>query len=147
MANERASFVQILLVEDNPADVNMMQETLADSKIANTLDVVYDGERALQYLRREGAFAGAPRPDLILLDIGLPRMSGLEVLAEIKADPELKRIPVIVLTTSKAEEDIYKSYELHANSYITKPVDLDGFLKVVSAIEEFWFGIVKLPPR
>lgn len=139
--------VQILLVEDNPADINMMQETLEDSRIANVLHVVTDGEDAMEFLRREGRFAAAPRPDIVLLDIGLPRKNGLEVLSEIKSDPILKRIPVIILTTSKAEEDILKSYELHANSYITKPVNLDGFLQVVKSIEEFWLWTVKLPPR
>ena len=145
MSNE--PLIEILLVEDNRADANMMQETLTESKIANTVHVVTDGEQALAFLRRQGAFPAAPRPDLILLDIGLPKKNGLEVLAEIKNDPELRRIPVIILTTSKAEQDIYKSYDLHANSYITKPIHLEGFREVVKSIEDFWFGIVRLPPR
>lgn len=139
--------INILLVEDNPADVNMMQETLEESDVALTLHVVNDGEKAMAFLNREGEFAAAPRPDLVLLDIGLPKKNGLEVLSEIKGDPALRRIPVIILTTSKAEEDILKSYDLHANSYITKPVHLDGFLQLVRLMKEFWFGTVKLPPR
>jgi two-component system, chemotaxis family, response regulator Rcp1 len=140
-------FVQILLVEDNPADVNLLEEVFLRSKIANNLHVVNDGDQAMDFLYKRGNFAASPRPDLVLLDIGLPRKSGLEVLAEIKGDPGLKRIPVVMLTTSKAEEDILKSYDLHANSYITKPVHLEQFFEVVKTIESFWFGIVKLPPR
>ena len=140
-------FIEILLVEDNPADVDMLQETFKESKIANNLHVVNDGELAMDFLHKRGEFAASPRPDLVLLDIGLPKKSGLEVLAEIKADPDLKRIPVIILTTSKSEEDILKSYDLHANSYITKPVHLSEFFEVVKSIENFWFSIVKLPPR
>ena len=140
-------FIDILLVEDNPADVNMLREIFQESKIDNTVYVVNDGERAMDFLYQRGEFANSPRPDLVLLDIGLPRKGGLEVLAEIKGDPALKRIPVIMLTTSKAEEDILKSYDLHANSYITKPVHLDQFFEIVKSIENFWFGIVKLPPR
>jgi CheY-like chemotaxis protein len=140
-------FVEILLIEDNPADVNMLQETFEESKIANRLSVVNDGERAMDFLHKRGDFAASPRPDLVLLDLGLPKKGGLEVLAEIKADPDLKRIPVIVLTTSKAEADILRSYDLHANSFITKPVHLSEFFEVVKGIEDFWFGIVKLPPR
>jgi CheY-like chemotaxis protein len=140
-------FVEILLVEDNPADVNMLRQSFRESKIANDLHVVNDGEMALDFLHKRGGFAEAPRPDLVLLDIGLPKMSGLEVLAEVKADPDLRRIPVIILTTSKAEEDIFKSYDLHANSFISKPVHLNELFKVLKTIEDFWFGIVKLPPR
>ena len=140
-------FVDILLVEDNPADVNLLRETFRESKIANNLHVVNDGERAMDFLHNRGEFAAAPRPDLVLLDIGLPKKNGLEVLAEIKTDPDLMLIPVIILTTSKAEEDIFRSYDLHANSYITKPVHLSEFFEVVKSIENFWFGIVKLPPR
>ena len=140
-------FVEILLVEDNPADVNMMQETLRESKIANNLYVVSDGEQAMDFLHNQGDYAAAPRPDLILLDIGLPKKSGLEVLAEVKADLDLRQIPIIILTTSKSEEDIFKSYDLHANSYITKPVHLSELFEVVRGIEDFWFSIVKLPPR
>ena len=140
-------FAEILLVEDNPADVNMIRETLRECKITNNLSVVDNGERALDFLYRRGEYAAALRPDLILLDIGLPGISGLEVLAEVKADPDLRQIPVIVLTSSKAEEDIFKSYDLHANSFITKPVHLTDLFEVVKGIENFWFGIVKLPPR
>lgn len=139
--------VNILLVEDNPADVNMMRETLDESGMAVELHVVSDGEEAMEFLHREGPFAAVPRPDLVLLDIGLPRKNGLEVLSEVKGDPALRRIPVIILTTSKAEEDILKSYDLHANAYLTKPVHLDGFLQLVRSIKEFWFGSAKLPPR
>lgn len=139
--------INILLVEDSPADVNMMRETLEESDVDATLHVVSDGEEAMAFLHRQGKFAAAPRPDLVLLDIGLPKKNGLEVLSEIKGDPALRRIPVIILTTSKAEEDILKSYDLHANSYITKPVHLDGFLQLVRLLKEFWFGTVKLPPR
>jgi chemotaxis family two-component system response regulator Rcp1 len=140
-------FVEILLVEDNPADVHLLQETFQESKIANHLNVVKDGDLAMDFLHNRGEYAAAPRPDLVLLDIGLPKKSGLEVLAEIKSDPRLRRIPVIMLTTSKAEADILKSYDLHANSFITKPVHLSELFKVVKEIEEFWFEIVKLPPR
>ncbi len=139
--------VEILLVEDNPADVHMLRETFEESKIANHLNVVTDGEMALDYLHRRREFAGSPRPDLILLDLGLPKKSGLEVLEEIKTDQELKSIPVIILTTSRAETDVLKSYELHANSFITKPVHLNELFEVVKRIEDFWFSIVRLPPR
>jgi len=149
MNDERPAegFIEILLVEDNPADVNMLRERLLESKVANELHVVNDGEAALDFLYRRGEFAAAPRPDLVLLDIGLPKKSGLEVLAEVKADPDLRRIPVIILTTSKAEEDVLRGYDLHANSYITKPVHLSELFEVMKGIEDFWFGIVKLPPR
>lgn len=138
--------VEILLVEDNPGDVRLMQESFKESKVRNTLHVVRDGVEALAFLRGGGEYADAPRPDLVLLDLNLPKKDGREVLAEIKEDPDLKRIPVVVLTISKAEEDILKSYNLHANCYITKPIDLEQFLGVVKAIDEFWFTIVKLPP-
>jgi chemotaxis family two-component system response regulator Rcp1 len=137
--------VEILLVEDNPGDVRLTTEVLKDAKLCNNINVVGDGVDAIDYLRRRGIFGSAVRPDLILLDLNLPRMDGREVLEVIKADPELKHIPVVVLTTSSAEQDILKSYALHANCYITKPVDLEQFSKVVSSIEEFWFSIVKLP--
>ena len=137
--------VEILLVEDNPGDVRLTLEAFKEGKLRNRLQVARDGEEALAHLRRKGAYAAAVRPDLILLDLNLPKKDGREVLMEIKADNELKRIPVVVLTTSKAEQDILKVYDLHANCYITKPVDLDQFLKVVKAIEEFWLEIVKLP--
>ena len=138
--------IQILLVEDNPGDVRLTQEALREGKVHNELSVVGDGVDALAFLRREGGFADAPKPDLILLDLNLPRKDGREVLEELKADPDLRRIPVVVLTTSKAEEDVIRSYDLHANCYITKPVDLDQFIHVVQSIEDFWLTIVKLPP-
>lgn len=138
--------VEILLVEDNPGDIRLTQEALKDSKIRNNLSVVRDGEEALQFLRRNGEFARVPRPDIILLDLNLPRVDGREVLEVIKSDDELKRIPVVVLTTSDDEKDILASYNLHANCYITKPVDLNRFVQIVKSIEGFWFQIVKLPP-
>jgi len=138
---------EILLVEDNPGDVRLIREVLKEGKIYNNLNVVKDGVEALAFLRREGPYADAPRADLILLDLNLPRKDGREVLAMIKADEQLKRIPVVILTSSGSEEDILKSYELHANCYITKPVKLDEFLAVVKSIEEFWLTIVKLPPE
>lgn len=138
--------VEILLVEDNLGDIRLTQVALKDSKIANTLNVVKDGVDALAYLRREGPFANAVRPDIILLDLNLPRKDGREVLEEIKADELLRRIPVVVLTTSSADEDIIRSYNLHANCFITKPVDLNSFVTIVKSIEHFWFQIVKLPP-
>ena len=137
--------IEILLVEDNPGDAELTAEALRDGKIWNELRLVEDGEAAIRYLRREGEFTDAPRPDLVLLDLNLPRKSGREVLAEIKTDEELKQIPVIVLTTSAAEEDVLRAYRLNVNCYITKPVDFDQFIKVVKAIEEFWFTVVKLP--
>jgi two-component system, chemotaxis family, response regulator Rcp1 len=139
--------IEILLVEDNPGDVELAREALETGKVRNTLHVVSDGEAAIAFLRRTGKYAGVPRPDLILLDLNLPRKDGREVLAEIKSDPDLKRIPVVVLTTSKAEEDILKSYNLHANCFVTKPIELNQFIKVVQAIEDFWLAIVKLPPK
>lgn len=139
--------IEILLVEDNPGDVDLTREALEIGKLSNNLHVVDDGEEAMAFLRREGQYAKAPRPDLVLLDLNLPRKNGREVLAEIKSDENLKRIPVVILTTSKAEEDILKTYNLHANCYVTKPIDLDQFIKVVHAIEEFWLTIVKLPPN
>ncbi|HUU31510.1 MAG TPA: response regulator [Phycisphaerae bacterium] len=137
---------EILLIEDNPGDVRLTQEALREGKVANRVSVVSDGVEAMAFLRREGPYADAPRPDLILLDLSLPKKDGREVLAEIKADENLKRIPVVVLTTSQAEEDVLKTYNLHANSYITKPVDLRQFLGVVKFIEDFWLAVVKLPP-
>jgi chemotaxis family two-component system response regulator Rcp1 len=138
--------VEILLVEDNPGDVRLTQEVLKEGKLHNTLSVVNDGVEALAYLRHEGTYANAVRPDLILLDLNLPGKDGREVLAEIKIDKNLKRIPVVVLTTSEAERDIFHTYDLHANCYITKPVDLEQFIQVVQQIETFWLTIVKLPP-
>lgn len=137
--------IDILLVEDNEADVRLTQEVLTDSKVHNNLMVANNGVEALKCLRRQGKFKDSPRPGLILLDLNLPVKDGREVLAEIKADPNLKRIPVVVLTTSKAEEDILKTYNLHANCYITKPVDLEQFVTVVKYIEDFWLAIVQLP--
>jgi len=139
--------VEILLVEDNPGDARLAREALKDSKIRNSLSHVKDGVEALAFLRRQGEYAAAPRPDLILLDLNLPRKDGRQVLAEIKQDPDLKRIPVVVLTISKDEEDVLKTYNLHANCYITKPIDLGQFMKVVKSIEDFWLTIVKLPPN
>jgi CheY-like chemotaxis protein len=137
--------IAILLVEDNPGDVRLTREGLREGKVRNNLSVVDDGVKALAFLRREGEYAQAPRPDLILLDLNLPRLSGREVLAEIKRDPQFKSIPVVILTSSKAEQDIVKAYELAANCYITKPVDLDQFITVVKSIEDFWLTIVRLP--
>ena len=137
--------IEILLVEDNPGDVRLTREALKDAKVHNNLHVVNDGVRAIEFLRREGEYGGAVRPDLILLDLNLPRMSGREVLREIKSDPELLQIPVVVLTSSQAEQDIAASYELHANCFITKPVDLDQFISVVRSLEDFWLTIVRLP--
>ncbi|MFA5339796.1 MAG: response regulator [Candidatus Omnitrophota bacterium] len=139
--------IDILLVEDNPADVRLTTETLKDEKIFSNLHVVTDGEQALQFLRREGRFKDVIRPDLILLDLNLPKIDGREVLKEIKNDDDLKSIPVVVLTVSKAENDIIESYDLHANCYITKPVDLGQFVKVAKAVQDFWLTIVKLPPK
>lgn len=138
--------IEILLVEDSPDDVELTLEVLKETKLRNALHIVEDGEAAMAFLRREGEYADAPRPDLVLLDLNLPRKDGREVLAEIKADPDLKLIPVVVLTTSQAEEDVLRAYGHHANCYITKPVDLDQFLEVVNTIEDFWLSIVKLPP-
>ncbi len=137
--------VEVLLVEDDPGDVLMTREAFEDNKVRNNLHVVPDGVDALAFLRREGRYAGAPTPDLVLLDLNLPRKDGREVLAEIKADPVLRRIPVVVLTTSEAEEDVLRSYELHANAYVTKPVDFEQFIRVVRQIDDFFVTVVKLP--
>ncbi|MGD8568653.1 MAG: response regulator [Gammaproteobacteria bacterium] len=137
--------IEILLVEDNPADVRLTREALKEAKVRNQLHVVEDGVAAMAFLNRQGEYADAPRPDLILLDLNLPKKDGREVLEEIKRDDMLKRIPVVVLTTSQAEEDIVKTYNLHANCYVTKPVDLDQFITIVRSIEDFWLTIVKLP--
>ena len=139
--------VEILLVEDDPGDVLMTKEALADAKMANELHVVQNGEEALQFLFQEGQYADAPRPGLILLDLNLPRIDGREVLARIKADEVLRRIPVVVLTTSEAEEDILRSYDLYANAYVTKPVDFEAFVKVVRQVDDFYINVVRLPPR
>jgi chemotaxis family two-component system response regulator Rcp1 len=137
--------VEILLVEDNPGDVRLTKEALKEGNLLNKLSVVGDGMEALAFLRREGKFADSARPDMILLDLNLPKKSGLEVLADVKADENLRRTPVVVLTTSQAEQDIVKSYNLYANCYISKPVDLGEFMNVVKSIEEFWLTVVKLP--
>jgi CheY-like chemotaxis protein len=141
-----ATPIEILLVEDSPGDVRLTREALRDAKVQNTLRVASDGLQATSFLWRQGKYSGAPRPDLILLDLNLPIKSGRELFEEIKLDPSLKSIPVVILTTSTAEEDILRSYQLHANCYITKPVDLDQFLKVVKTIDNFWLAIVNLPP-
>jgi len=138
--------IQILLVEDNPGDIRLTREAFRDSKIQNELYVAQDGVEALQFLRQEGEFADMPIPDIILLDLNLPRKSGREVLHEIKNDDQLKMIPVVVLTTSDDERDVVASYKLHANCYITKPVDINQFVTIVQNIQEFWFSVVKLPP-
>lgn len=139
--------VEILLVEDNPADIRLTMELLDESKILNNLSVVEDGEEALKYLHRQDEYANVPYPDLILLDLRLPKVDGPEVLAEIKQHPDLRRIPVVVLTASRAEEDIIKSYNLHANAYVNKPVTFERFVEVVNTLEDFWFTVVRLPPR
>ncbi len=145
MTDEKS--ITILLVEDNPADVRLTVEALKEGKILNTLHVVEDGDRAILFLNRQEPYAHAPRPDLILLDLNLPRKNGREVLEEIKSDDSLKRIPVVILTTSRDDEDIMKSYNHHANCYITKPVDLAKFINIVRTIKDFWVNIVTLPPQ
>ncbi len=145
--HDRLKSIEILLVEDNPGDACLAREALEESKISNQLHIVEDGEEALAFLRQQGRFSTAPRPDLILLDLNLPKIDGRQVLAEIKSDDDLKRIPVVILTTSRSEEDVLKSYNLHANCYVTKPIDLNQFLRVVRSIEDFWLSIVVLPKR
>ena len=144
---EHVEIIDVLLVEDDPGDVLLIREAFADNKVRNRLHVVSDGVDALAFLRREGEHADAPQPDLVLLDLNLPRKDGREVLAEVKRDDALRHIPVVVLTTSKAEEDVLKSYKLHANAYVTKPVDFERFIDVVRQIDEFFVTVVKLPPR
>ena len=139
--------IEILLVEDDPGDVLMTREAFEDYKIANRLTVVTNGEDAIAYLRRQGRFADAPTPDLVLLDLNLPRRDGREVLADIKGDPDLRRIPVVILTTSEAEEDVIAAYDLHANAYVRKPVDFEQFVAAVRAIDDFFITVVRLPPR
>ncbi len=143
---EEIESIEVLLVEDDPGDVVMIREAFEENKVRNRLSVVSDGEQAIQFLRREGVHAGAPRPDLVLLDLNLPRVSGREVLEQVKADPKLRAIPVVILTTSSAEEDILRSYDLHANAYVTKPVDFESFIEVVRQIDNFFVTVVKLPP-
>ncbi len=147
MNRETGKPIVILLVEDNPGDVRLTIESLKESKVPNKVHTVEDGAEAVAFLRRQGKYADVVRPNLILLDLNLPKKNGREVLAEIKADEDLKRIPVLILTISRAEEDVLKSYNLHANCYLIKPVDLDQFLALVRSIEEFWLNTVKLPSR
>src|SRR5450432_4307169 len=147
MGESNAKRIDILLVEDNPGDVRLTREALAEGKVLNHLHVVGDGVEALDYLLQRGQYPGATRPDLVLLDLNLPKKDGREVLAQIKANDDLKRIPVVVLTTSQAEEDIFKSYDLHANCYIAKPVDFENFIQVVRSIDTFWLTVVRLPPE
>jgi CheY-like chemotaxis protein len=144
---EKLTVIDVLLVEDDPGDVLLIREAFAHNKVHNTLHVASDGEQALSFLYRRGEYAESPRPDLILLDLNLPRKDGREVLAEVKDDPQLRTIPVVVLTTSEAEEDILRSYDLHANAYVTKPVDFDRFIEVVKQIDDFFVTVVKLPPN
>ncbi|MFB3889527.1 MAG: response regulator [Candidatus Bathyarchaeia archaeon] len=139
--------VDILLVEDNPGDVRLTKEALRDAKVLNEVYVARDGVEAMDFLHKANSFSKVPSPDLILLDLNLPRKDGREVLAEIKEDPTLKRIPVVILTTSKAEDDVFKTYNLHANAYITKPVDLNRFIEIMQTLKEFWFEIVSLPSK
>jgi CheY-like chemotaxis protein len=144
---EQSRPIEILLVEDNAGDVRLVKEALEENKFLNNLHVARDGVEAMKFLHKEGEYANAVRPDLILLDLNLPKKDGREVLAEVKVDEDLKRIPVVIMTISKDEEDILKTYNLHANCYITKPIDLDQFIKVVKSVESFWLAIVELPPR
>jgi len=137
--------VEILLAEDNPGDVMLTKKALEEGKLANNLHVTTDGVDALEFLRQDGEYADAPRPDLVLLDLNMPRKDGEDVLEAMQADESLRRIPVVVLTSSESEEDIAKSYELNANAYLTKPVDFDGFVEIVNRMEDFWFQVVKLP--
>lgn len=145
MTTVPAAPIEILLVEDDPGDVLMTREALADSKVVNNLHHVANGEDALRFLFKEGDHAGAPTPDLVLLDLNLPRIDGREVLARVKADDRLRRIPVVILTTSEAEEDVLKSYDLHANAYVTKPVDFESFVHVVRQVDDFFISVVRLP--
>ncbi|MCO1581267.1 response regulator [Crossiella sp. SN42] len=137
--------IEVLLVEDDPGDVLMTTEAFEENKVGNRLHVVSDGVEAMAFLRREGKYADAPRPDLVLLDLNLPKMDGREVLTAIKGDPQLRRIPVVILTTSEAEEDVLRSYQLHANAYVTKPVDFEQFVKVVRQVDDFFLTVVRLP--
>jgi len=145
--DEKTHVIDILLVEDNPGDVRLAQEALKQSKIRNQLYVVEDGVEAMAFLHKQGKYGGVPHPDLILLDLNLPRKSGREVLAEVKADADLKHIPVVVLTVSRAEEDVMGAYKNYANCYITKPLDFNQFMEITRSIENFWLTIVKLPPK
>lgn len=147
MSPEPGEPIEILLAEDNPGDIRLTEKALEQGKIVNNLHVAEDGVEAMKFLRREGDYAGEPQPDLVLLDLNMPRKGGREVLKDMRADPEFRRIPVVVLTSSDAEEDIARSYELSANAYLTKPVDFQGFLDIIERIEEFWFSVVKMPPK
>ncbi|QPV62681.1 response regulator [Halosimplex litoreum] len=147
MSDQQGQPVEILLAEDNPGDAKLTRKALEQGNVINNLHVVTDGVEAVEYLRQEGEHAEKPRPDLILLDLNMPRKDGREVLAEIKDDEDLRRIPVVVMTSSEAEEDIVQSYDLHANAYLTKPIDFDGFIDVVQRIEDFWLTVVKMPPE
>jgi CheY-like chemotaxis protein len=147
MPEEQSEAIEVLLVEDDPGDVLMTREAFEEHKLRNNLHVVSDGVEALSFLRQEGEYADVPQPDLVLLDLNLPRKDGREVLAEIKADPLLRRTPVVVLTTSEAEEDVLRSYDLHANAYVAKPVDFERFIDVVRRIDSFFVTVVKLPNR
>jgi chemotaxis family two-component system response regulator Rcp1 len=144
---ENNQLIEILMAEDSPTDQLIAEEAIKSSKLLNRLHTVSDGEKVLAYLRQEGEYAGAPTPDLILLDLNMPRKGGLEVLAEIKAHPRWRYIPVVILTASKSEQDIMAAYGQHANCYIVKPVDFEQFVKVVHCIENFWFSVVRLPPK
>jgi CheY-like chemotaxis protein len=147
MGNPVLDSIDILIVEDNPGDARLIKEVLNDNKVYNSLYIVNDGVEALNFLHNQGEYQNAPRPDIIILDLNLPKRDGREVLAEIKADEELRHIPVVIMTISQAEEDILKTYKLHANCYITKPIDLNEFIRVVKSIEDFWVSIVKLPAK
>jgi len=147
MTNSAFKVIDILVVEDNSGDARLIKEVLNDNKIFSSFYLAKDGVEAMDFLKKKGQFKSSPKPDLIILDLNLPRKDGREVLAEIKTDEELKHIPIVIMTISQAEEDILKSYNLHANCYITKPIDLNQFIKVVKSIEDFWFSVVKLPPK
>jgi chemotaxis family two-component system response regulator Rcp1 len=147
MENSVLNSIDILIVEDNKGDARLIKEVFNQNKVFNSLHFVTDGVEAMDFLYARGKFKGVPRPDLVILDLNLPRKDGREVLAEIKSDAELKHIPVVIMTISQAEEDIFKSYNLHANCYVTKPIDLNQFIKVIKSIENFWFSVVKLPAK
>ncbi len=146
-ADKESRQIEILLVEDNPGDARLTREAMRAAKMTNVLHVVEDGVQAMEFLRRRSHFSEAPRPDLILLDLNLPKKDGHAVLAAVKTDPDLRRIPVVVLTTSRSEEDVLQAYDLHANAYVTKPVNLDQFMRIVALIDEFWLNVVTLPGR